>query len=330
MVSASTQGQTFTKIQATSSNDVWAIGYRHGLSAPLVHVGAPLLFHWNGSQWSSLSPPIPGTPSIFADIAALGPNDVWVLGYHTPTPGVATPFMIHWNGSSWATVPAPPGGGSLKAFAPNDIYAGGGSVWHFDGNGWSTVQTFPTLTSASFAAIDGVAPCQLWGAGGQWVIGQAVPFVARQDSVYWDKKLRAGCLPGSTPGSIAASFPRLGSILSVDLSDPMLALPMPAGALGLSYWVVSAAPVSTSGCGIPIVGAGAGGGLGELLVDLGSILLASGPQIWNGGSSVSGHAAFIPAVPQLAGVQVFSQGALVDVSTSHMILTPALDLRVGY
>ena len=75
---------------------------------------------------------------------------------------------------------------------------------------------------------------------------------------------------------------------------------------------------------------GAGGGLGELLVDLGSILLASGPQIWNGGSSVSAHAAFIPAVPQLAGVQVFSQGALVDVSTSHMILTPALDLRVGY
>ena len=143
VVSASTQGQTFTKIQATSSNDVWAIGFRHGLSAPLVHVGAPLLFHWNGSQWSPLSPPIPGTPSIFADIAALAPNDVWLLGYHTPTPGVATPFMVHWNGSSWATVPAPPGGGSLKAFAANDIYAAGGSVWHFDGSSWSTVQTFP-------------------------------------------------------------------------------------------------------------------------------------------------------------------------------------------
>jgi hypothetical protein len=330
MVVTGSQGQTFTKIEAIAANDVWAFGYRYGLSTPAVPTGTPLLFHWNGSQWSSVTPSVP-TPSVFSDMTATGPNDVWILGYHTPSPSVATPFMIHWNGSTWATAPAPPGGGALKAFAPNDLYAASNSVWHFDGAGWTEVQALPAITTASFAAIDGVAPCQLWGAGGQWVIGQPVPFVARQDTVYWDAVTRTGCVAGSTPGSLAAlTAPIIGTNFTVGISDPANALPL-SGATGLTYWVVSTAKISNGGCGLPLPGLGLGGGMGELLIDLSASVLELGPFVWNGGASVSQHTAIIPYVPQLAGIQVYSQGAMFDTfNLSHAILTPALDFRVGF
>jgi hypothetical protein len=330
VVSPSTQGQTFTKIEAITQTDVWAIGYRHGRSTPAVPFGAPLVFHWNGAQWSSLSPPVP-TPSVIADVETLGSNDVWLLGYHTPSPGTATPFMVHWNGSGWNMMPAPPGGSSLKAFAANDLYAGGDGVWHFDGASWTAVQTFPSLTSASFATIDGVAPCQLWGGGGQWVVGQAVPFVARQPSVYWHTQQRMGCLPGGNPGVITAiTPPRVGTFFSVGLSDPTLGLPL-FGNPGLSYWVISATPYSNAGCGFPVAGTGWGGGFGELLVDIAAPVLTSGPLPWNGGASVSSHGVFIPDIPALAGIQVFSQGALADATNpGRIIVTTALDIRVGY
>jgi hypothetical protein len=292
----------------------------------------PLLFHWDGVQWTSITPPVPGTSAIYADIEALSPNDVFVLGYQTPAPGTAIPFMLHWNGSSWSTMPAPPGGGSLKAFAPNDIYAASSSVWHYDGNGWTEVESFPSLSSAGFAAIDGVAPCQLWGGGGQSVIGQAVPFVARQDSsIYAQTAQRTGCLPGSTPGSLdAMTPPRLGTFFAVGLSDPNLALPVPGGA-GLSWWVVTATPISVSGCGLAIPGIGLAGGPGEVLVDIATTVLAIGPFAWSGGASVVMHDVFIPDLPQLAGVRAYSQGVLIDASNlSHVILTPALDFRLGY
>jgi hypothetical protein len=329
VVPASTQGQTFGKIEAIAPNDVWAIGSRHGLSTPAVATGAPLLFHWDGSQWTPSSPIT--TTAVFADIAALGPNDVWILGYHTPSPGVATPFMIRWDGSTWSPMPAPPGGSSLKVFAPNDVYAGGSSVWHFDGASWTEVQSFPTLSSPTFVTIDGVAPCQLWGGGGQWVIGQAVPFVVRQDTVYWEASQRAGCLAGSTPGLISAlTAPRLGTFFTIGVSDPAGALPL-TGGTGLTWWVVSAGQLSSGGCGLPLPGLGPVGGPGELLIDLAASLLELGPYVWSGGAAVSQHTAFIPDVPQLAGVQVYSQGALLDTfNLSHAILTPALDFQVGY
>jgi hypothetical protein len=333
VVSGSTQGQTFTKIEAISAQDVWAIGYRHGLSAPLVNVGAPLVFHWNGSQWSSLSPPIPGTPSIFSDVAALGPNAVWLLGWYTPTPGgPATSFMVFWNGSTWTTLPGPPGGGSLKAFAPNDIYTAGGGVWHFDGNGWTQVQAFASLSGATFAAIDGLAPCQLWGAGGQSIIGQLQPFAARQQSsIYASTQQHQGCAPGSTPGTlVAVTPPKLGSWFSVQSGDPGQLLQPPSG-LGLSYWAISGAPATTSGCGLTVPGAGGGGNAGELLIDVNGIVLILGPVALPAGSFNATHGISIPSLPQIAGIEAWTQAALVDAQfPQHMILTSALQVRLGY
>jgi hypothetical protein len=154
--------------------------------------------------------------------------------------------------------------------------------------------------------------------------------VARQPSTYWHTRERAGCLAGGTPGTIAAlTPPRIGTLFDVGLSDAALALPLPG--VGLSFWVASAAPISSAGCGIPIAGAGLGGGPGELLIDLGATVLTSGPFLWTGGASVASHGVFIPDLAWLAGIQVYTQGALLDATNpAHFIVTPALDIRVGY
>jgi hypothetical protein len=326
VVPLSTQGQNFTTIHAVATNDVWAAGHRYGLSSPAVPTGLPLLVRWNGSQWSSVSPPWPGSPAVVADIASFGSNNLWILGYQS-----ATPFLLHWNGSSWTTLPAAPSGASsLKAFGPTDLYAGGAGVWHFDGTSWTPIQTFSTLDSASFATIDGVAPCQLWGGGGQWVLGHGVPFVARQPSQYAFASQRNGCLATGTPGALVPlSQPKLGGYFTVGLADPSLALP--AAGSGASYWVASAAQVWAAGCGAPLAGGGLNSGLGEVLVDLSAIVLTSGPLPWSGGATYSVHTHFIPNDPALAGVRAYTQGALLDGgSLGGFILTPALDVRLGY
>jgi hypothetical protein len=228
-------------------------------------------------------------------------------------------------------MPAPPGGGSLKAFAANDVYAASGAgVWHYDGSAWTAVQSFSSLTFPTIAAIDGVASCQLWGGGGQSIIGQSMPLVARQGWLYASTRQRTGCSAATTPAAITAvTPPRLGTVFTAGLSDPAQTLVVSPGA-GVSYWIVSAAPLSIGGCGVLLPGA-APSGFGELLIDLAFELLASGPMPWGGGPAVSTHSVLIPNIPQLAGVQVHSQGALLSVgSPPAFVLTPELDIRLGY
>ena len=214
--------------------------------------------------------------------------------------------MVHWNGSSWATIPAPPGGGSLKAFAPNDIYAAGGSVWHFDGSSWSTVQTFPTLTSASFAAIDGVALSAL---GRRGTVGDRAGRALRraagfgllgQEAARW--------LPSGQHSRIDRRLVSQTRFGSERRSQRSLAHASDAGRHARAQLLGR------------VGGAGLDVGLRHPDRRRGSRgrarRIARGPGLdpprfstanLERGSSISAHAAFIPAVPQLAGVQVFAR-----------------------
>lgn len=321
------QGQWFHQIKAISANDVWAIGHRYAQNIPLVPVGAPLVFHWNGSQWSSLTIPIPGTPSIAVDIDGLDANHVWLIGYHNPSPGVGTPFFRLWNGSAWSSLPAPPIVGQLKVFAADDIYVAADGVWHFDGVAWTQVQAFATVSNPSFHAIDGLGPCQLYCAGAQTSIGHGIPLVTRQESgIYWQSDEQHGCMAGSTPGSLnALTPPSLGTTFSIGASDPNHALPQQPG---FFFWAVAAAPVSLGGCGVTLPGLGAGGGAGELFLDLSTLVAAFGPDPWAGGANVAVHSLSLPNQPQLLGLVGHTQGVLF--AGSQWVLTNGLSFRFGY
>lgn len=89
-------------------------------------VGAGV-WHWNGTEWTlqngvGLGP--------FTAVDGLAPTDVWVAG---------SDRISRWNGTTWSPTPPLPGGPQirdLRVRAPNDVWAVGSGIFHYDGATW--------------------------------------------------------------------------------------------------------------------------------------------------------------------------------------------------
>jgi hypothetical protein len=72
-------------VGVVSANDVWAVGsYYNGYPDPY----QTLVEHWNGTAWSIVSSPNPGTSydelfGVAANRASGSANDVWAVGYYS-------------------------------------------------------------------------------------------------------------------------------------------------------------------------------------------------------------------------------------------------------
>ena len=137
-----------------------------------------------------------------------------------------------------------------------------------------------------------------------------------------------GC--GYNPaGSLLAvgSTPSIGTTFTVGVTDP--AASMASGSS--SVLVVAIAPAPGFPCGIPLGGTGmsAPGAVGELLVDLGTLVLPilSGPP-WTAPASPSTFPFPLPAAPFLIGVTVEMQGALIEAG-GRIGLSNGLHVRIG-
>jgi plastocyanin len=114
-------------VDTVSTGDAWAVGF-------IVDSGgssAPLALHWNGTVWNNVTVPNPGNSTLTAlhDVVALAPNDVWAVGYFTPSGPVAIfrTFIIHWDGTAWSVFDSPnPGAGNNVL---NGISGIGGNLW---------------------------------------------------------------------------------------------------------------------------------------------------------------------------------------------------------
>jgi hypothetical protein len=78
-----------TGVAATSASNAWAIGGvdQNGTS------DSTLLMRWNGTNWSLLTSPNPGTVNELAAVAATSASNVWAVGTFTSPHGQA--FAIH-------------------------------------------------------------------------------------------------------------------------------------------------------------------------------------------------------------------------------------------
>ena len=89
-------------IAALSQNNVWSVGYDHtGPEGPPVQ---GLIEHWNGSTWSIVPGPNPGSNNNLNLVSASSATDIWANG-NTMTGGFGTPsktLLEHWNGTKWS------------------------------------------------------------------------------------------------------------------------------------------------------------------------------------------------------------------------------------
>ena len=174
-----------TGVAALASDNVWAVGYFDSVG-PVPPV--PLIEHWNGRSWS-LQPTHALTrlktrlPQTLTSVAALPPDDVWVLG----TPGSnSSDVYLHWNGTSWKLFRGPnigphfgsaamqviatdhrgglwAAGGWMRGYGEAGV-PGGGTVERWDGRRWEVSRQ--AMWRKPLSIVAPVAPDDVWAITG--------------------------------------------------------------------------------------------------------------------------------------------------------------------
>jgi hypothetical protein len=91
------EGALLDAVSVDRAGRAWAVGWRQRGD-----VLQPLAMRWKGARWRAVAAPsFPGVTADFADVAALGRDDVWAVG----TRGNRT-LAAHWDGRSWTVTPS--------------------------------------------------------------------------------------------------------------------------------------------------------------------------------------------------------------------------------
>ena len=169
------QSNVLSGITTISANDVWAVGYSSNSSSP---VWQTLTEHWNGSHWSIVQSPSPGTQiNYLTDVAAVSTNDIWAVGYADNQT-----LTEHWNGSQWSVVSSTGPGSvdnsllSVAVVSANNVWAVGYSLnsnyvaqtltEHWNGSHWNVVQSpSPGSNNTQFSGVAAASATDIWAVG---------------------------------------------------------------------------------------------------------------------------------------------------------------------
>jgi hypothetical protein len=141
-------------VAAASANDVWAVGLYEDSSLNEY----ALVEHWNGSAWSVVPSPDPGSGYVvnpLTGVAAVSASDVWAVGSAENFDLGRQSLIERWDGGAWNIVLSPNPGLSDNAFSSvavvssSDVWAVGyyvdslgyyrNLIEHWDGSSWNVV-----------------------------------------------------------------------------------------------------------------------------------------------------------------------------------------------
>jgi hypothetical protein len=160
-----------------------------------------LIEHFDGAAWHLTT--IPGAPEYLNAVAAVSPDDVWVVGDDPSY--VSAPVIEHFNGMNWSTVAqSVQSDGTLDAItalSPDDVWATGSHnldtlIEHFDGHTWTVVPS-PGGSSGNIQSallgISALSSHDIWAAGYTGDNGDAT-LVDHWNGTKWS------LVPSPTPG----------------------------------------------------------------------------------------------------------------------------------
>ena len=164
-------------VAATSSSDVWAVGYFFNNS----DVRQTMIEHWNGTKWSLVSSPNTGSNfNTLSGVSAISPKNAWAVGdVYDASTNIDQPLVEHWNGTSWKVVSTPSianaGLAGITAISASDMWAVGTTVInggtnsqplteHWNGTKWSIVSG-PTPFSSLLFSVSALSTSNVWTVG---------------------------------------------------------------------------------------------------------------------------------------------------------------------
>jgi hypothetical protein len=138
--------------------------------------------HWDGTSWSVVSSPNPGTASYLSGVAVVSSSDIWAVGFYDNGSGIFQTLIEHWDGSQWSVVPSsnPQGNDILNgvvALSSTNVWAVGSAQWgnsssqtlveHWNGKLWKRVSS-PDAPGLPYSSLSGVAASSshnIWAVG---------------------------------------------------------------------------------------------------------------------------------------------------------------------
>ncbi|HKP89768.1 MAG TPA: hypothetical protein VJT75_07295 [Thermoleophilaceae bacterium] len=188
-------------VDDVKASSAWAVGRvkRSGYTG-----ASPLVLHWNGSSWQTVSPPSEVTGELRA-VSRDGLGGAWAVG----DDGHGHPLALRCNAATCTQAALPPVGSvgrlrGIKAVASNDVWAVGDSgnstlVIHWDGAAWSVVPSpNPDPNVNVLHAITRAGVDDLWAVGQKGLDkgNTGVPPGTRTLALHWDG---TSWSPASTP-----------------------------------------------------------------------------------------------------------------------------------
>ena len=172
-----TGDNTLTSVDALSSTNAWAVG-----SSRTATSRKSLIQRWNGTSWTIVSSPNPGTLSnSLLGVAAAGPNDIWAVGWKNSGDGLRS-LLLHYDGTGWTEGGAVPKVGTgdnvltdVSVVSNDDVWATGYYVdgtqyktltLHYNGTTWSHVPSSNGADGTNILmGIDAFSPTNAWAVG---------------------------------------------------------------------------------------------------------------------------------------------------------------------
>jgi hypothetical protein len=181
---------------AWSANRAWAVGGYCSAGCSLGGSGNEhtLTLRWNGSRWSKVTSPNPGTviggqaENVLSGVSATSSADAWAVGYYCSGCGnlASQTMILHWNGTAWSQVASPdPSTGfnflqGVSATSASDAWAVGDYcssacsstplyktlILHWNGSSWSRVASPNAGTqSDQLIAVNTASSTDAWAVG---------------------------------------------------------------------------------------------------------------------------------------------------------------------
>jgi hypothetical protein len=143
-------------IWGESDADMYAVGVSNGNEG--------IIIHYDGSSWEQVGPTC-SPQAVLGNVWGTSGSDVYAIGtgYYYFTPYTC---LVHFDGKAWSIAESNLGFNGVWGLSPDDWFAAGLGVSHFDGSGWSPMSS----PKRPMNAIWGSSPTDIFAVGNVGVI----------------------------------------------------------------------------------------------------------------------------------------------------------------
>lgn len=183
-------------VRAVSAHDIWAVG-----SAFRGVEQRALVERYDGTAWTQVTAPAPGSSSVLNSVRPVSANDAWAVGGYQAS-GRTKVLILRWNGTAWKQMRGlnPEFDNALSSVAATssrDVWAVGAAsprgghaasalILHWDGHRWRRSASPQPGSRRQLLAVGASSAANAWAVGIYVTnAGNEVPLLMHWNGIRW-------------------------------------------------------------------------------------------------------------------------------------------------